>query len=219
MNNEFIIHYRGIMAQRLKSGVRESILDAAIDCFFERGLQNSSMSDIAGKAGIAVGNLYRYFKDKEDIFYSSITDENIKNLKKIIEFKFKKSHGMSVCPRKMAEDVIQNELIELIASNRKYWYIVFLKSEGTKYSNIKEESTLFLTGLFRQYIESINKESGVKISEEEKFLSTQVYRSLIDSFCSVLKENNDVDTIKALCRRLLSYHFAGLEALFPAKEK
>ena len=207
------------MAQTLKSDIRELILDAAIDCFFERGFQNTSLNDIAKKAGIAVGNLYRYFKDKEDIFYSSIPGENIENLRKILELKFKSNHGLPVCPGNMADSVIQNELIDMIAANRKYLYIVFLKSEGTKYSKLKEELTIFLAGLFRQYRESINKESGKKMTEEENFLSIQVYRSLIDSFCAVMRENEEADMIKALCRQLLSYHFTGLEVMFSEKEE
>jgi len=55
------------MAQVLKEESRELILDAAKDEFMENGFKESSMRRIAQKSKMTVGNLYRYFKNKEDI--------------------------------------------------------------------------------------------------------------------------------------------------------
>ena len=55
------------MAQVLKEESREMILDAAKDEFLEKGFKESSMRRIAQKSKMTVGNLYRYFKNKEDL--------------------------------------------------------------------------------------------------------------------------------------------------------
>ena len=55
------------MAQVLKEESREMILEAAKDEFMENGFKESSMRRIAQKSKMTVGNLYRYFKNKEDI--------------------------------------------------------------------------------------------------------------------------------------------------------
>ena len=55
------------MAQVLKEESREMILDAAKDEFMEKGFKESSMRRIAQKSRMTVGNLYRYFKNKEDL--------------------------------------------------------------------------------------------------------------------------------------------------------
>lgn len=55
------------MAQVLKEESRELILEAAKDEFMENGFKESSMRRIAQKSKMTVGNLYRYFKNKEDI--------------------------------------------------------------------------------------------------------------------------------------------------------
>lgn len=55
------------MAQVLKEESRELILDAAKDEFLEKGFKESSMRRIAQKSKMTVGNLYRYFKNKEDL--------------------------------------------------------------------------------------------------------------------------------------------------------
>lgn len=44
---------------------RESILDAALDCFVERGFHGTAIPQIAAKAGIAAGTIYHYFDSKE----------------------------------------------------------------------------------------------------------------------------------------------------------
>lgn len=46
---------------------RESLLGAAFTLFTSRGINDTSISDIAKKANIAKGTFYLYFKDKFDI--------------------------------------------------------------------------------------------------------------------------------------------------------
>jgi TetR/AcrR family fatty acid metabolism transcriptional regulator len=48
----------------------EAILRAAIKVFASKGYFNSKVADIAGKAKIADGTVYLYFKSKEDILHS-----------------------------------------------------------------------------------------------------------------------------------------------------
>jgi AcrR family transcriptional regulator len=44
---------------------RESILDAALECFVERGFFGTAIPQIADKANIATGTIYHYFDSKE----------------------------------------------------------------------------------------------------------------------------------------------------------
>ena len=55
------------MAQILKEEIRNRIVEAAKEEFLEKGYKDASLRNIAKKAGITVGNLYRYYKNKEDI--------------------------------------------------------------------------------------------------------------------------------------------------------
>lgn len=45
----------------------EALLQAALALFLERGLEAVTVDDIAREAGMAKGNFYRYFKDKDDL--------------------------------------------------------------------------------------------------------------------------------------------------------
>jgi AcrR family transcriptional regulator len=44
---------------------RESILDAALECFVERGFYGTAIPEIAARAHIAAGTIYHYFVSKE----------------------------------------------------------------------------------------------------------------------------------------------------------
>lgn len=55
------------MAQILKESVKKMIIDSAIADIFDNGFSESSMRRIATNAQMTVGNLYRYFKNKEEL--------------------------------------------------------------------------------------------------------------------------------------------------------
>ncbi len=55
------------MAQVLKDELRIKILVSAKDEFLKNGIAGSSMREIAKKAETPVGNIYKYFKNKQDL--------------------------------------------------------------------------------------------------------------------------------------------------------
>jgi len=58
---------------------RQEILKAAAIVFAKRGFQKTLMEDIAGQAGIGKGTIYRYFKSKDDLYFS-ILDQSVEDL-------------------------------------------------------------------------------------------------------------------------------------------
>ena len=58
--------------QREKLRQRQEILASAIELFSERGYHNVSMHEIAEKAEFAIGTLYKFFRNKEDLYKALI---------------------------------------------------------------------------------------------------------------------------------------------------
>ncbi len=58
--------------QKNKSEKYHKILNSAGAVFAEFGFHKATISQIAGKAGVADGTLYLYFKNKDDILYQFI---------------------------------------------------------------------------------------------------------------------------------------------------
>ncbi|MBV1775583.1 TetR/AcrR family transcriptional regulator [Burkholderiaceae bacterium DAT-1] len=59
---------------RRKEARPGEILDASLDLFAEKGFSATRMDDIAKRAGVTAGTLYRYFPNKEDIFKALVND-------------------------------------------------------------------------------------------------------------------------------------------------
>jgi AcrR family transcriptional regulator len=53
---------------RRKEARPAEIIDAAIDVFAEKGFAAAKLDDVAKRAGVAKGTLYRYFETKDEMF-------------------------------------------------------------------------------------------------------------------------------------------------------
>jgi len=53
---------------RRKDARPQEIIEAAIDEFVAKGYANAKLADIAGRAGVVKGTIYRYFETKADVF-------------------------------------------------------------------------------------------------------------------------------------------------------
>lgn len=58
------------MPQVKKVAVDNRILQAAFSLFSEKGYQATSVPDIAARAGMTPGNIYRYYTSKFELFYA-----------------------------------------------------------------------------------------------------------------------------------------------------
>lgn len=55
---------------------RESLIQAAGVLFHRKGLEHTSLADIAGEAGVPLGNVYYYFKTRSDLL-KAVTEGRI----------------------------------------------------------------------------------------------------------------------------------------------
>ena len=53
---------------------RRRILDAALAVCQERGVHAARMEEVAARAQVSKGTLYRFFESKEDLFLATIMD-------------------------------------------------------------------------------------------------------------------------------------------------
>ncbi len=71
--------------EREKQRQRQEMLAAGIELFSEKGYHNVSMNEIAKKSEFAIGTLYKFFKNKEDLYKSIIAELTEKFDKAIME--------------------------------------------------------------------------------------------------------------------------------------
>ena len=124
------------MAQVLKDEIRERILAAALDEFYERGYKLAAMRNIAANAQIPTGLIYSYYKNKADLF-DAILRPVLYDWERVLsaggEDKSKHSHT-EIYGLSRAEIECLLNLFE----HRKEFIILIDKSDGTKYECEKE---------------------------------------------------------------------------------
>ena len=62
--------------EREKLWQRQEMLTAAIELFSEKGFHNVSMQEIAKRSEFAIGTLYKFFKNKEELYRSIIIKQS-----------------------------------------------------------------------------------------------------------------------------------------------
>jgi AcrR family transcriptional regulator len=65
----------------LKVATRERVLEAALGVFSEKGFHTATMDEVAVRAGVGKGTLYRYFANKETLF-NELVRQRLEELEK-----------------------------------------------------------------------------------------------------------------------------------------
>ncbi len=71
---------------------RDTILDAARTLFAQQGYEETTIAGIAGSAGVAVGTVYLYFRNKHEVYTAVALD-----IESTLALCFKIHHS-SICP-------------------------------------------------------------------------------------------------------------------------
>ncbi len=77
MLNEYLVRDKKQLSRREREKVRQrqDMLEAALSLFSEKGYHNVTMHEIASKAEFAIGTLYKFFKNKEDLYKALILEK------------------------------------------------------------------------------------------------------------------------------------------------
>jgi AcrR family transcriptional regulator len=62
------------MPRKSDSGKRARLVEKALEVFGDRGFRGTTIKRIAGRAGIAPGSVYTYFKGKEALYRSTLEE-------------------------------------------------------------------------------------------------------------------------------------------------
>lgn len=80
---------------------RDKLIDAAALLFHKRGLHATSLADIAAKAEIPIGNVYYYFKTKEELALCALQKR-----KQIMETAYEMIEGAIDDPRERLREIV-----------------------------------------------------------------------------------------------------------------
>lgn len=188
--------------QILKDDVKNRIFEAAIMEFKEKGFEKASMRSIAQKAGVTVGNVYRYFENKEDIFYAVISPAY-----NIVISTIRDNTGDGAIYFNYEENIM-NDLTNLITDifvvHRTALFILLDGSEGSKYSSTKKEVVALVENIIRnKWFINIKNEMVIK---DEHFASV-IATSFVEGFLVILREYSDRNEMRQAIKQYIEFYF------------
>jgi len=162
--------------QREKEQRREQILDTARKLLFKKGLDATSMNQIARNAELSVGTLYLYFKNKESLF-AALQEEGLD----LLYTKIKEASGEGSTPREKLEKVALAYL-DFSEEYRKYFDIInyFLASPEIVFPPPLKSRVDKHVNMILSVVEDILKKGVSKDADDREI------RRLAVVFCSSL---------------------------------
>lgn len=107
---------RPIRRPRQSRGIasRSKIVDAAFEMFQEKGYYGTNTEDIAKAAGVSIGCLYSYFKDRDDLFHEVL------NQRQQIFLQLLPSESVTIKSKEDIREWLKKQIIRVVEFQKSY---------------------------------------------------------------------------------------------------
>lgn len=205
------------MPQQKKEHVRNAIVAAARRRFGEQGVKGTPLATIAADAETSIGNLYKYFADKDELFAAVVPAELVRQLRTLL--------------REQVEALGTERDVGELAADHPYWQasartrafssqhreeLLFLlrHAAGTPYESFPDDVVADLVRLATAYARRTYPD--VPLTAANHRALRRIYRAYVASIADVLAEEHSPRALAEATRKLATYHLAGLRAFFTA---
>lgn len=184
--------------QVLKDEVRSKIKASAIEVFKEAGYKGASMREIAALAGLSVGNLYRYYKNKDELFRDLVQP--------MIDVYEKNRHDMPkmdltlIGVNLLEHSALMDYLVNVRIEFRDELFILFLRSEGSPFEDAKHELVRFIENVFIAILGT--DELREKALLQGNLLLKASAEGIVAALCTILEE---AETDQEFIRSAIEY--------------
>lgn len=155
----------------------EALLENTLELFTSKGIQDTSISEIVQRAGVAKGTFYLYFKDKYDIRNVLIAHESTKVFVKA-EARLRKENMENFEDRII---FLANDIVEQLANDKKLLMFISKNLSWGYFKVALTENTRENTVDFKKVYEKMLRESGKNFKDPEVMLFMIV--ELVSSTC------------------------------------
>lgn len=188
--------------QYQKEEVRVRIFASALDEFEKYGFKDANMRRIAKAAQVATGNLYRYFKSKDDIF-----DEIVKAVYGRISAFIEEASRREEYGRgdiKLLAGYITAGIMGIHERYGRELLVIADKSAGSKHEN-------FLQVLCNMIFERIKHEMSFDIKDTDDILIRILSLGFVEGIFMILRSVGDKKRREELISRMLVLYFDDIE--------
>ncbi len=188
--------------QYLKKEIRERILAAAVEEFKEEGYSDASIRNIANNAEISLGNVYRYYTNKESLYFAVI-NPFMASIKQFVDndFTFNESSMKEISEKVIAFIMKYHDELLVIRKGNTIHYDTFV-------NYIIELIALKI----KEMVQSVFPEIDKKI-ENPDFYSA-VAEGFLTSFFKILNNNDSKEILERKARELITFYFGHMKDRF-----
>ena len=181
--------------QYLKKEIRENIIVAAIEEFKLHGYADASIRNIANNAEISLGNIYRYFTNKEALYFAVI-NPFLANVKQVIE------HDIVFENSDMTQ--ASGILVEFLVSHSDELLII-RKGNSVHYETFIGYMVESISKKIREMLENSFPEIDSKIKNPDFY--NAIAEGFLTSLFKVLSKDEPLDLQKRNVRELITFYF------------
>jgi len=173
------------MVQVQKPQIREALLKAAKHEFMEYGFQLSSTRRIAAGAGTTIGNMYKYFQSKDELFEQLVSEV------KAQLYLFIKEHDTESGETPKAHQQLQL-FVNLMSDCRDEMLLLIDASDGTQYQNTYEELIAMVSLNLQEHLPDFH----IPAAPDARILVRTIAVGLVSGWVDVLRNHSDKKEIK-----------------------
>ncbi len=205
--------------RRRVEGVKERILECALEEFLEKGYTDASLRMIAEKAKTSTNSIYVRFKDKEGLF-SAIVEPVMNELMDMFRGVQETFHGFEpeVQRREMGEFSSQEmlKMMDYIYDHLDAFRLLLDASYGTRYQNFVDEFVRLETEYTYKWLEATGYEMELAEGLSKDMLHI-VNTSYFEGVFEVIRHDMDREEAKNYISILGKYHHEGFRAIIRKK--
>ena len=184
-----------------RSGIksRKRIIDAAMSVFSRHGYAKANIREIAKAAGISVGGVYLYFKNKEEL-YKSLIDDRMRDMGRKIEI----IAGRTESATEALSDFLKLHLEK--ALKHKEFILLHIREHGFSFGIDKKRA------FFKQQTKLIEKIiiKGIHSGEFRKCNAKDIAKIIMGSLRGVILSMALDDNVHITPKMLSEFVFNGL---------
>lgn len=192
-------------------------MGAAAEAFGAVGFERATLGDIVARAGTSIGNLYKYFANKEELFAAALPRSLPAELRRLVRAQVEalrlepKAFALGAShPYRQASEA----LLRFTLDHR--WQVVFLlqRAEGTEHARFAGELVRLLVGLALRHARDTYPRFAV--TPAKKRALARIYQAFVTTLAALLEHERSERALREAVALHTLYHLSGLEAFFLA---
>ncbi|MBU3143274.1 TetR/AcrR family transcriptional regulator [Clostridium sp. CF012] len=191
--------------QYLKYEVRKNIVEQALKQFKEMGYKGTSIRGIAVNSQTSVGNFYKYFHSKDDLYEKLIGSVYERLMDYINQFN-------KVEINEKADEIfyeLMEKIMEIFKGSSTEITILLNKSEGSKYENCKKTFVDFITRIVSEKMKYELLLQGKKL--KNNFIIYLMSYNLVESISIILREKEDGGEVRKLILDIIDIFYGDIK--------